>query len=349
MDLSILVYLSSGLFLGWSLGSNDAANVFGMAVATRMVQFKTAAIICSVFVILGAVISGSGGASTLSRLGHVNTVSGAFMVALAAAITVYNMVKLKLPSSTTQAIIGGIVGWNLYAGKPTDMQILFKITMTWVLCPLLAATVAIVLYKLLTFILSRVKLHLLTMDTYTRFGLIFAGAFGSYSLGANNIANVMGVFVDVSPFTDTVVGQFTFTSIQQLFLLGAIAIAVGVFTYSYKMMLTVGGELSVLSPIAAWVVVVAHSFVLFAFASQGIKTFLESNNLPSLLLVPVSSTQAVVGAIVGLGLITNRQSIRWGKISQIFVSWIVTPVTAALICFVSLFFLQNVFNQVVYQ
>ncbi len=349
MDLSILIYLSSGLFLGWSLGSNDAANVFGIAVATGMVQFKTAAIICSIFVILGAVISGSGGASTLSRLGHINTMSGAFMVTLAAAVTVYNMVKLKLPSSTTQAIIGGIVGWNLYAGKPTDMQVLMKITMTWVLCPLLAAAIAILLYKLLTFLLSRLKIHLLTMDMYTRFGLIIAGAFGSYSLGANNIANVMGVFVDVLPFTDAVVGPYTFTSVQQLFLLGACAIAVGVFTYSYKMMLTVGGELSVLSPIAAWVVVVAHSFVLFAFASQGIKTFLESNHLPSLLLVPVSSTQAVVGAIVGLGLITNRQSIRWGKISQIFVSWLVTPITAALICFISLFFLQNVFNQTVYQ
>jgi len=349
MDLSVLVYLTSGLFLGWSLGANDAANVFGMAVATRMVQFKTAAVICSVFVILGAVISGSGGASTLSRLGHVNTISGAFMVALAAAITVYNMVKLRLPSSTTQAIIGGIVGWNLYAGKPTDMEILLKIIMTWVLCPLLAAAIAILLYKLVTFILNCTRIHILRMDMYTRFGLIFAGAFGAYSLGANNIANVMGVFVEVSPFTNISIGQFTFTSLQQLFLLGAIAIAVGVFTYSYKMMLTVGSELSVLSPIAAWVVVIAHSFVLFMFASQSIKTFLESNNFPSLLLVPVSSTQAVVGAIVGIGLITNRQSIRWGKISQIFVSWVVTPITAALICFVSLFFLQNVFNQSVYQ
>jgi PiT family inorganic phosphate transporter len=53
----IYIYLSSGLFLGWSLGANHAANVFGTAVASKMVRFKTAASICSLFVILGAVLA----------------------------------------------------------------------------------------------------------------------------------------------------------------------------------------------------------------------------------------------------------------------------------------------------
>jgi len=48
--MEILFYLSSGLFLGWSLGANDAANVFGTAVGTRMVNFRVAATICAVFV-----------------------------------------------------------------------------------------------------------------------------------------------------------------------------------------------------------------------------------------------------------------------------------------------------------
>ena len=65
MELTILLFLFGGLFLGWSLGANDAANVFGTAVGTRMVNFKTAAIICSIFVILGAVISGAGTTETI--------------------------------------------------------------------------------------------------------------------------------------------------------------------------------------------------------------------------------------------------------------------------------------------
>ena len=63
------VFILSGLFLGWSLGANDAANVYGTAVGTRMIRFRTAAIACSAFVILGAVVSGSGASETLGRLG----------------------------------------------------------------------------------------------------------------------------------------------------------------------------------------------------------------------------------------------------------------------------------------
>ena len=56
MEITILIFLFGGLFLGWSLGANDAANVFGTAVGTRMVSFTSAAIVCSIFVILGAII-----------------------------------------------------------------------------------------------------------------------------------------------------------------------------------------------------------------------------------------------------------------------------------------------------
>ncbi len=88
MDVAVLLFLSSGLFLGWSLGANDAANVFGTAVGTRMVRFGTAAVICSVFLILGAVISGSGAAHTLGKLGAVNALGGSFTAAGAAALAV---------------------------------------------------------------------------------------------------------------------------------------------------------------------------------------------------------------------------------------------------------------------
>ena len=84
MDLTIIIFLLGGLFLGWSLGANDAANVFGTAVGTRMVQFKTAALVCSVFVILGAIISGAGTTETLGKLGTINALPGAFAACVAA-------------------------------------------------------------------------------------------------------------------------------------------------------------------------------------------------------------------------------------------------------------------------
>ncbi len=350
MDLTVLFFLTSGLILGWSLGANDAANVFGTAVGTRMVRFTTAAVVCSVFVVLGAVISGAGAAHTLGALGSVNALAGSFMAALSAAGTVYVMTKYGLPVSTSQAIVGAIIGWNLFSNSTTDSQTLIKIVATWVACPILAGLIAVPLLKLVAYLLRMAKLHLLRLDAYTRIALIFAGAFGSYSLGANNIANVMGVFVDVSPFTGfSVAGLISLSSIQQLFLIGAIAIAVGVFTYSKRVMLTVGVGILPMSPVAAWVVVIAHSIVLFLFASQGLEHILADAGLPTIPLVPVSSSQAVVGAVVGLGLMRGGRDIDWRLVRNIAGGWVITPLISGVVCFVALFFLQNVFNQQVYR
>ena len=126
MEITVLLFLSSGLFMGWALGANDAANVFGTAVGTRMVRFSTAAILCGIFVILGAVISGAGTTGTLGKLGAVNALPGSFMVALAAGLSVYLMTRAGLPVSNTQAIVGAIVtatripGADLQAGSPAD-------------------------------------------------------------------------------------------------------------------------------------------------------------------------------------------------------------------------------------
>ena len=350
MDPAVLLFLSSGLFLGWSLGANDAANVFGTAVGTRMVRFTTAAIICGVFVVLGAMISGAGPAHTLGKLGSINALPGAFMAALSAALTVYLMTKAGLPVSTTQAIVGAIVGWNLFSGSLTDTATLITLILTWVICPVLAAVIAAGLYKAITAGLRKAKLHLLRLDAYTRAALMLAGAFGAYSLGANNIANVMGVFVPVSPFTAfSLGGGVTVSPVQQLFLLGAIAIAVGVFTYSKGVMMTIGRDLATLSPIAAFVVVLAHSIVLFLFASQGLEHLLARAGLPTIPLVPVSSSQAVVGAIIGIGLLKGGAGIRGRLLGGIALSWLATPAIAGLVCFIALFFLQNVFSQQVYR
>jgi len=349
MENTVLLFLTSGLFLGWALGANDAANVFGTAVGTRMVRFSTAAIICSVFVLLGAVASGAGATETLGKLGAINALPGSFMAALAAASAVHMMNRVGLPVSTSQAIVGAIIGWNLFSGMPTDSAALTKILATWVMCPILAAVFSALIYKFMVWLIRHAKLHLLRTDTYTRIGLILAGAFGSYSLGANNIANVMGVFVPANPFTDFNISHvLTFTGGQQLFLLGAIAIGVGVFTYSKRVMLTVGNDLLPLSPIAAWVAVLSHSIVLFLFASQGLETILSSNGLPTIPLVPVSSSQAVVGAVLGIALVKGGRGIQWRVLGSISLGWVVTPIIACGICFVGLYFLQNVFDQTVF-
>jgi inorganic phosphate transporter, PiT family len=352
-ELTNLLFLSSGLFLGWSLGANNASTVFGTAVSSGMIRFNTAAFICSVFVILGAALGGAGAARGLNELGEVNAIAGAFTVALAAALSSFLMTRWGLPVSITQAVVGAIVGWNWFSGTLLDVGILAKILGTWIACPVLGALFAAVLYALIVSLLARLKIHLLTLDFYIRWGLILAGAFGSYALGANNIGNVMGVFVSASPFVTFPVAEFfNFNSLQQLFLLGGIAIAVGVYTYSKKVMFTVGGSLMQLNPVAAFTVVTAHSLVLFIFSSQELQTFLVKLGLPPIPLIPVASSQAVVGSIIGVGLLKGRKGarqIKWRVLLDIAIGWVLTPILAAIASFIMLFIVQNVFSQPVYQ
>lgn len=346
-----LLFLTSGLFLGWSLGANDAANVWGTAVGTRMVKFKQAALVCSIFIILGAVVSGAGASHTLGKLGAIGTLAGAFTVALSAALSVYWMTKLALPVSTTQAIVGAILGWNLFSGTTINGKALLKVMGTWVFSPVLTAVFAFILYFIVTAFMKKIKIHLIRLDGYTRALLIIAGAFGSYSLGANNIGNVMGVFIKSaeSAFPSFSVGSlFSFTGVQQLFLLGGIAIAVGVFTYSKRVMMTVGSSIYQLSPITAFIVVLSSSIVLFLFASQGLKTFLVGHNLPSFPLVPVSSSQSIVGGVIGIGLAKGGHNLNLKILGRISLGWIATPIIGAVVAFITLFVVQNVFGQVVY-
>ncbi len=344
MDPLILFFLTSGLFLGWALGANDAANVFGTAVGTRMVKWRTAAIICAVFIILGALISGAGASHTLGKLGAISALPGAFMTALSAGASVFLMTKSGLPVSTSQAIVGAIIGWNLFSSNPTDIGVLSKILSTWIICPVLSAIIAVILLKSYKTSSKYLKVHLISADAYTRIALILAGAFGAYSLGANNIANVVGVFIPAKPFPDLEIGPYVFSSTQQLFLLGGLAIAFGVFTYSKGVMMTVGGNLGRLSPSAALITVISHSIVLFLFASRGLEAWLSSHGLPTIPLVPVSSSQAVVGAIVGISILQGTAGIQWHVLGKIFAGWVATPFVAGLICFIGLFFLQNVFG-----
>jgi PiT family inorganic phosphate transporter len=345
----IFILLSSGLFLGWSLGANDAANIFGTAVGTKMVRFRVAAYTAGIFVILGAVLGGAGATHTLGQLGSVNALAGAFMVAFSAGLTVFLMTKYKLPVSTSQAIVGSIIGWNLYADMITDTSSLSKILLTWVLCPLLAAVIAMILYALTKWIRAHVRINIFAEDYRIRIGLIVIGAFGAYSLGANNIANVMGVFVSAKPFEPVnLFDLFTLSGAQILFLIGGIAVALGIITYSHKVMDTVGINIIKLSPVTAFIVVLAESIVLFVFSSQGLETWLLNHGLPPIPLVPVSSSQAVVGAVIGIGLIKNFRQIRFHVLGEIASGWVTTPVIAGLITFIFLFFLQNVFNQKVF-
>ncbi len=334
-----LFFLSAGLFMGWSLGANDAANIMGTAVSTRMIKFRSAALIIAIFVTLGAVISGAGTTETLGELGRINRLEEAFMASLAAALVVMVMTRNGLPVSTSQSIIGSLVGWNLYHGHSIDWSLLLRIAGTWVFAPVLGALMATLLSLLFSWLWINIPVHILRRDRWLRMALMAAGAFGAYSLGANNMANVMGIFVNSLQIPGLSMSGMTILSGQQmLFLLGALAVTAGVFTYSYKVMSTIGSGIYRLTPAHALIIVLSSALVLFLFASQSLQTFLLANNLPAFPLVPVSQSQAVVGSVVGIGLAKGGRNIKLSLLAKIFAGWVITPLASIVLVFFLLTF-----------
>jgi PiT family inorganic phosphate transporter len=304
-----MLSLLSGVFLGWSLGANDASNVFGSAVASKMVKFWTAAILASVFVLLGALLEGQAGIETLTGLTDMS-LKMAVIASVSAAVTVTLMTAIGLPVSTSQAVVGAILGIG-FLNRQVNLSGLGKVVICWFGTPIGGLVIAALIYKLLAAVYNRSPIDLFNSDIVVRLSLITAGSYAAYALGANNVANVTAVFVGA--------GQLKVFSAA---LLGGVSIALGILTFSRKVMETVGKKLVQLDPFSALIVVLAEALTVHFFTFVG---------------VPVSTSQAVVGAVLGVGVVKGINTVRRKTLINILIGWFFTPAIAGFVAVVLYF------------
>lgn len=296
--------LSGGVFLGWSLGANDSANCFGTAVSSRMIKYSHAIVLTSVFVIIGALSQGRYGIDTLSSITE-QTPNTAFLITLSAAISVTLFTFLKLPVSTSQAIVGSITAIGAINSNINTSE-LAKIVVCWILTPIGGFVFGIIFYKLIFFILKKARLSIFQTDSLLKAGLLISGCYGAYALGANNVANVTGVY------------SGNLLTPEQAVMLGAISIALGALTFSKKVMMTIGKSIVKLDAFSAFIAVFAHSVTVHIYAMIG---------------VPVSTSQAIVGAVLAIGFIKGVHTVNFSVLKRIALGWVLTPLFSAAILF----------------
>lgn len=294
--------LISGIYLGWALGANDASNVFGTAVASRMLRFWTAAILASVFIFLGALLEGSAGMHTYAGLSRT-TLSTAFIVSLVSALTVTLMTYRQLPVSTSQAVVGALIAVGIFNGQ-VDLSILVKVVVCWIGTPIGAMLFAVVLYLLVGQLFNFADFNMFQYDRALRIGLIVAGSYGAFALGANNVANVTGAFVGD--------GMLSVTSAC---IIGGLSIVTGVVTFSRGVMLTVGRGLVKLDAFSAFIVILAEGITVHFYAVVG---------------VPVSTSQAVVGGVLGIGIVKGVKTVNRRVLCNILMAWLATPLISLI-------------------
>ena len=359
MDM-IYLLLFAGLFMGWSLGTNDAANAFGTAVATRVVSYRTAVSIIAVCIIIGAVAGGDQNIGKIADLASSNQVLAtteqveaaiedddektlrlksalkAAIVFLCSAMTVFAMSYLKFPVSANQSITGAIIGWGLCYADYTDPEVLAinlpqigKFASTWLLNPLGACLISFVLVLAFNRLLGHRLSSLGSYDRLLKTGYLCAGAFASLSIGLNSSANVTALYFDAA-YAQTGVAANLLTDARLAAAIGGIAIAVGVLTFSKRVMITVGSSIADISPIEGFLVIIAMALTVVIMGNW--------------MHIPVSTSQAVVGAVIGAGLTRGVKAVHFGVLKNIALAWVSSPTIAGVLTYLVAIVLKPYFG-----
>ena len=338
--------------MGWSLGTNDAANAFGTAVATRVVKYRTAIIIIAVMVLCGAILMGHNNIDKLSSIATNNEVVAsvedveaakvagkladlrlksalkAFIVFACAAITVFVMSYLKFPVSANQSITGAVIGWGLCHANYSDPVVLkgnltemLEFASTWLINPLGAAVISFVLVFLVKKFIEKRLTSMKHYDMIVRLGYLVAGAFSAYSIGQNSSASVTAFYYDATGEGANLIygnGGF-FSGARIAAIIGGLAIAVGVLTFSRRVMMTVGGEIAEISQVDGFVVIIASALTVVLMGE--------------FMGIPVSTSQSVVGAVIGAGLVNGVKKVHFGVFKRIAIAWVSSPLSAGLLTY----------------
>jgi len=189
----------------------------------------------------------------------------------------------RIPTSTSQAIVGGVLGIGLAVRAEIDYSKLITIAESWLICPILVMTLSFCLYHLLNFILRRIRLSQLLVQNALGWLAVLSACYVAYSMGANNAGNAVGPIANLGIFPP-----------KFLLAIGGIAIGIGAITYGKKVADTVGKGITPLDIPGAFIAQLSSAFGMHLFSMYGI---------------PVSTSSAIVGAVVGVGLVRGAKSI----------------------------------------
>ena len=312
----ICVTLLMGVAVGWSIGANDAANSLGPAVGSRVLTLKRAIILIVIFGFLGAFLQGSYVTETIGKgiipLHELNK-NIAMYVALVACFAACAWVVLatywKMPISTSHSIVGAVAGAGLAIGAPVKWKVLGDIFLCWIFTPVGAAILGFVFYAIFKNIFYRV-ISRRYIKIIMSILVICSGCYVAYSWGANDVANATGIIVGaniISPKISVIIG-------------GA-AIVLGIVTWGYKVIVTIGSEITNLLPIMAFSAQLASAINVHLYTVFGI---------------PVSTSHSIVGAIFGVGLVRGVRMLNVRIMREIAICWLATPFVSGLISYLVL-------------
>ena len=316
LTLSLLLVIVLAVIFDYINGFHDSANAIATSVATQALRPRTAVLMAAFMNFAGA-FAGTAVAKTIGAgLVDVSTTTEAVVIAALIGAIVWNLFTwwFGIPSSSSHALIGGLLGATVVAAGVGALQI--DGIVSKVLIPMFTSPLAgLVLGLLFMVLLARLffKAPRRPASRIFRKAQVFSAGFMAFAHGSNDAQKTMGI-ITLALFAAGVLDDDTVP--VWVIVVAATAMSLGTAAGGWRIMKTMGQRVVELEPVHGFAAETTAASVLIVTAQMG---------------MPVSTTHVISSSITGVGVSKGTRRVRWGVARTIVTAWIVTIPAAGLV------------------
>jgi PiT family inorganic phosphate transporter len=325
--LALVVVIALAVVFDYINGFHDTANAIATSVATRALHPRHAILMATAFNFIGA-FAGTAVAKTIGAglVDEATTTQAVVAAALIGAIT-WNLITwwLGLPSSSSHALIGGLLGATIIAAGVGALEVdglVNKVLIPMVSSPFLGFIIAFLLMLSLYWIFRNAKRKPMAR-AFRRLQVVSAG-YMAFSHGSNDAQKTMGI-ITLSLFA---AGAIPTVDVPfWVIVVSATALSLGTAVGGWRIMRTMGQRVAELEPVHGFAAETTAATILLGTAQLG---------------MPVSTTHVISSAIMGVGSARGPKGVRWGVARRILLAWVITIPAAAIVAAAAWFILHNI-------
>jgi inorganic phosphate transporter, PiT family len=327
-DLLLVVVIVVALGFDFTNGFHDTANAVATSVSTRALTPRMAVLIASVAKLAGAfattaVAKTVGKDIVASDLINTKTVLAGLLGAIA-----WNLLTwwFGLPSSSSHALIGGLVGAALAQSGSEGVLwhgLAHKVVIPALIAPLIAFTAAFLVLLTIYWIFRRITRGVANRGF--RLGQLASGTFMAFTHGSNDAQKTMGV-IALALFANGNLDEFEIPTWVKI--AAGLAIATGTYVGGWRIMRTLGQRLYKMEPESGFAAQASAGATIWAATHYG---------------YPLSTTHVISGAVLGAGALQRLSAVRWGVAGNIVFAWILTIPAAGLVAAALYWPIQGIF------
>jgi len=314
MTLLILV-IALTLVFDFINGFHDTANAIATVVSTRALRPLTAVIYAGILNFCGAMVGTEVAATIGKGLVNANVISLHTVFCTVAAAIIWNLITWYkgLPTSSSHAIIGALLGATYFSSTGGGSNIMWgavagKVVIPMVVSPVLGITIGFFIMVGLTWLIY--KLHpTLINRLFGRLQIVSAG-FMALNHGLNDAQKSMGIIALALMLAHPSQGFVVPVWVK---LICSLAMGMGTMTGGWRIIRTLGSKMMKLQPVQGFAAETTASLIIGGASHFGI---------------PVSTTHVITTSIMGVGATSRLSAVRWGVVGNIVWAWLLTlPLT----------------------